>query len=191
MIIIIPGFLRKKQFYQSLSDRLQKEGFRVEIVDLSRNTEGLEVAYKKVLGYLKDSPEKDTIIAHSFGGVVLKYILLRHPEVKAQIQNIVFVSVPHGGSWAALFVSVSQTARDLLPFRRHFKEIAKVSLPEETVNFISSTELKVWMRKKSLLKNHIDIVIPNTNHDSIINSESFITKAIEFIKSNYDRIFLG
>ncbi|MBU2037004.1 hypothetical protein KJ866_02280 [Patescibacteria group bacterium] len=190
MIIIIPGFLRKKQFYQSLGDRLQKEGFRVEIVDLGINTKGLEAAYQKVLGYFKETSGKDTVIAHSFGGIVLKYILLRHPEVSAQIQNIVFVSVPHGGSWAALFTSVFQTARDLLPFRRHFKEIAKVSLPEATVNFIPSTELKVWMRRGSLLKDRIDIVIPDTNHDSIINNEAFITKAIKFINSNYDRIFL-
>jgi triacylglycerol esterase/lipase EstA (alpha/beta hydrolase family) len=182
MVIIIPGFFRKKQFYQPLSDRLQKEGFRVEIVDLGRNTKGLEGSYKKVLGYLKETPEKDIIIAHSFGGIIFKYIIFKHPEIKLQIQNVVFVSVPHGGSWSALFVSIFKTTRDLLPFRRHFTELADVSLPESIVNFVPSLELKIWFRKKDFLKDYNDIIIPNTTHDGIINDEVFISKVLEFIK---------
>jgi len=189
-VFIIPGLLKKKDFYELLGSELTKAGFDTQIVDLGLNTQSLKDSAKKVLEHLKKTSGQDDIIAHSFGGIVLKYIIQQCPEIKEQIRSISFVSVPHGGSWQAIFISFLPAPRELLPFRKHFKELSKVWLPEATVNFISQEELKVWPRKSALLKDRIDIVIPGTDHDNIIRNENFIKKVIEFIKSGHDRVFI-
>lgn len=190
MIFIIPGFLRTKDFYCPLAEKLQRGGFNVEIIDLKYNTQGLKKASDIVYQYLTKTPEKDDIIAHSFGGIILKHIIAHRPEINDYISSITFVSVPHGGSWSALFLAMVPTARDILPLGKHIKELINVPLPEATVNFLSESELKVWPRKNGLLRDRIDIVIPDTNHDSIVYNDNFISKVITFIKSKHDRIFL-
>ncbi len=188
-ILIIPGFFRKKEFYNLLADKLEQSGFVAEIADLGYNTKGLKTASEAVNQYFTKTPEKYDIIAHSFGGIILKYLIASYPEIKSRISSVIFVAVPHGGTWRALLPAMFLTARELLPFRKEIKELAKLSLPEETINFVAESELKVWPRKSNLLKDHLDIVIPNTNHDNIINSEDFISKAVEFINSKHDRFF--
>ncbi|MBL7142439.1 MAG: alpha/beta hydrolase [Candidatus Pacebacteria bacterium] len=190
MIIIIPGLFGTRERYNPLLNKLQKVGLTAKVIDLGLNTRGLKNTSEIVKKQLTETSEKHDIIAHSFGGIVLKYIIHHYPEVKKNISSIIFVAVPHGGSWQALFLTMVPAARELLPFRKKIKELAKVSLPEETVNFIPESELKVWPRKSGLLKDYIGIVIPDTNHDNIINSENFIPKVITFIKSRHDKVFL-
>jgi len=187
-VLIVPGFLRKKEFYDPLKEELEKLNFTTRILDLGYNTKGLKYATEKLRESLKN--EQQDIIAHSFGGITTKYLLSCQPELKDKINSLIFVSVPHGGSWQALFLAMTPTARDLLPFRKKLKKLKNVALPKATVNFLSEKELKVWPRKGGLLKNYIDIVIPETNHDNIINSKNFISKATTFIKSGHDRVFL-
>jgi hypothetical protein len=121
--------------------------------------------------------------------VVLKNTISIDPKRTDQLKNVIFVSVPHGGSWPALLLNMVPAARDLLPVRKHFKKFKELELPESTVNFLSQRELKVWPRKHGLLKGHIDIVIQNTNHDSIVHSGDFFNKALAFIESDFGKLF--
>jgi pimeloyl-ACP methyl ester carboxylesterase len=190
-IFVVPGFLRQKSFYQAMEAKIKKAGFEIETIDLGRNYAGLNQSADKVWQFLKNVSGQYDLIGHSYGGLILKNLLFLHPEIKKSVKSIAFVSVPHNGSWQALFLSFLPAAREALPFRKRLRELLEVDLPETTVNFISEKELKVWPRKSGLLKNRIDIIIPDTDHDSIITNDNFIFKALEFIKSNYDRIFLG
>lgn len=181
-VVIVPGLFRKKDFYKPLAKAFREKGFKVIIADLGYNLKNLKTSSEAMKKYLKKTKEKDDIIAHSYGGIIIKYLLLNNPHLLDQFKSIIFVSVPHGGSWKALFLSMVPSAREVLPFRTHLKRLSSVPLPENTVNFISERELKIWPRKHGLLKGYIDIVIPDTNHDSIVNNSNFISKAIEFIK---------
>lgn len=190
-IFIIPGFLKKSEFYSPLAKRLRESGFSAEIVDFGYNTQNLEKSSDVLLAYLGKTSGKDDFIAHSYGGIILKYLLSRHPEAKEQIKSIIFASVPHGGSWSALLFPYLPAAREMWPFKKRLKDLLKMPLPEGgVVNFISEKELKIWPRKGALLTDCLDIVVPGTDHDSIVNNKSFMSKTVEFLKSNYDRIFL-
>jgi hypothetical protein len=183
-VIIIPGFFRKKEFYQPLANKLSELGYFVETVDLGLNTKNLKESSKVLIEHIKKSHDKLDIIAHSYGGIILKYALHNDPTLVNKLNSVTFVSVPHGGSWQSLLLSIVPAARELMPFRKHIKDLQKVMLPKSTVNFISHRELKIWPRKHGLLKGHIDVVIPNTNHDSIIHSKDFFNKAYAFMQSD-------
>ncbi|GEM_PF-1689105 len=189
-VFIIPGFWGKKEFYKPLAEAVTNAGFETAIIDLGRNTRGVRVAAETVLAYLQKTAIEDDIIAHSFGGIVMKHIMYHYPEMLTLLNSISFVAVPHGGSWYALLLSMFPTARDLLPIRDHIKELAHVQLPEATMNFVAASELKIWPRRHALLPGYIDMVIPGTNHDNIINNPEFMAKVITFIKSRHDRISL-
>jgi len=184
MVFIIPGLTIRKEFYYSLRNKIKKAGLHAEIIDLGLNTESLEDSSEKVFQRIKKSSYKNDIIAHSFGGVIIRYLIKHRPEVKDKIKSIIFVSVPHRGSLSALFASIFPAARDLLPFRKKLNTLSRVSLPKAVVNFVPEIELKIWPKKGEIMKNCENIVIPETNHDSIIKSNNFTKEAIAFIKSN-------
>jgi triacylglycerol esterase/lipase EstA (alpha/beta hydrolase family) len=190
MIIIIPGIFSKKEYYQPLLNEIQKIGLAAKIIDLGLNIQGLKKTAEIVKKQLAGTSEKYDIIAHSYGGIVLKYLLYYYPEIKKNINSIVFVSLCHEGSWQDLLFFMLPAARELIPFRKKIKELAKVSLPEETISFVAESDLKIWPRKSGLLKDYLNIVIPGTNHDNIVNNQSFISKAIIFIKGRQANVFL-
>ncbi len=183
-VFIIPGFYRKKKFYQPLVERLQEAGLQAEIIDLGMNVRNLKQAAQVVSRYLKKTKEKDDIIAHSFGGLILKQILVTDLKITAQIKSISFVAVPHQGSWAALLMPILPATLNMMPFAKELKRTAEAILPDNTMNFLPEAEFKVWPRKSSRLNNYVDAVIPQTNHDSIINSQVFTNRVIEFIKTS-------
>jgi len=190
-IIIIPGFFGRKDYYNFLAEKLQQAGFITKIIDLGYNARGIKNSSEVARQYFAKTSEKYDIIAHSLGGIILKYLINSYPEIKNQINSVIFVSVPHEGSWVGLIFALFRSGRELLPWRKEIKQLSKVPLPKKTINFIAQSDFLIWPKKSSLLKGYIDIVIPKTNHSNIVNNEEFISKAIEFIKSGQDRIFLA
>lgn len=182
-VFLIPGLWGRKKFYEPCVKKFAGAGLEVEIVDLGRNYKNLKTTAEILIRSLKRIQERDDIIAHSYGGIILKYVLKNYPEVNDMMRSLTFVAVPHGGTWPALLIAMLPAARELLPFRKHLHEFQKLELPEATVNFIAQSEIKIWPRKNALLKDHIDIAIPGTNHDNIIFDDNFIEKAAAYIKA--------
>lgn len=185
-VFIIPGFFTKKPLYKNLVQSLTAAGLATQFIDLGLNVDSLEATTKKVLQYLNSTPESDDIIAHSFGGLVLKNILVQHPEIIKQIRSISFVAVPHRGSWASLLVPVWPATLDMLPTKAHFKKLSAVPLPKHTVNFIPQIDIKIWPNESSRLKSEVDILIPKTNHDNIIKSPALAQNLIKLL-NNYNK----
>jgi hypothetical protein len=183
-VYIIPGFFRKKKFYQPLAKSLQQAGLQAEIIDLGINVCSLKYAAQVVLRYLKKTDEKVDIIAHSFGGLIVKQALITDPGITPQIKSISFVAVPHRGSWSTLLVPIWPATINMMPFTKELKNTAMAILPDKTMNFVPETEIKIWPDKFSLLNNHTDTVISSTNHDSILFSQDFTNRVIEFVKSS-------
>lgn len=189
-VFIIPGILNRPNFYEPVVQKLVQEGLQAFTIDLGLNWKSIEKAGEIIYEQLTKTPEKKDVIAHSRGGIIIKYLLSKRPELKDLIRTLIFVSVPHGGSWVSLLISFSPGGRELLPFTKYLKDLAHVQLPENTVNVLAQTELKIFPRKHALLKGYIDIVIPHTTHDNIMWNDNFIKKAAAFIKNGQDRVFL-
>lgn len=183
-ILIIPGFYRKKQFYQPLIEKIQQAGLQAEIIDLGMNMRHLKHASQIILQHLKKTKEKNDIIAHSFGGLIFKHALAVDPKIISKIKSISFVAVPHQGSWAALLLPIYPATLNMLPFAKDLKNTTKAILPDNTINFLAETEFKIWPKKSSRLNNCVDNVIPKTDHDSIIASDIFADRVINFIKTS-------
>ena len=183
-VFIIPGFYRKKQFYQPLAEKIRQTGLRTEIIDLGTNMRNLKYASQVILQHLKKTEEKDDIIAHSFGGLIFKQALIADPKIILQIKSVSFVAVPHQGSWASLLLPICPATLNMLPFTKELKNTTKAILPDNTMNFLADNEFKVWPKKSSRLDNYMDTIIPKTNHDSIIASQAFVDKVIRFIKTS-------
>ena len=82
MVIIIPGILNKPNFYKPTVEKLQQRGLSVSIIDLGSNWQSIKKASEIVYKSLTLTPEKKDIIAHSRGGIIIKYLLLKHPETQ-------------------------------------------------------------------------------------------------------------
>ncbi len=53
-----------------------------------------------------DSADQVVFICHSLGGLIVKEVLLSHPEFSKKVPTVVFYATPHGGSVIAAYASV-------------------------------------------------------------------------------------
>jgi pimeloyl-ACP methyl ester carboxylesterase len=53
-----------------------------------------------------DSHDQVVFICHSLGGLIVKEVLLSHPEFAKKVPTVVFYATPHGGSVIAAYASV-------------------------------------------------------------------------------------
>jgi triacylglycerol lipase len=102
-IILIPGVYENWQFMQPIAQLLHDHGYGVHIVEgLGYNTGSIEDMAQMVEAYVKAKDLTSyTIVAHSKGGLIAKYLLMS-PISRAR--QAITINTPFGGSrYAGLF----------------------------------------------------------------------------------------
>lgn len=98
-ILILPGIYETWQFLRPLANRLSEAGHPVHVVaGLGRNARSVVASAPIVADYLREHNLRDvTILAHSKGGLIGKYLMLRSdPEVR--VTRMVAIATPFSGS---------------------------------------------------------------------------------------------
>lgn len=99
-VVFLPGFGARDTYYWYLCEFLNSQGYTVITVPrLGQNTLTIMETAKLVLNHLHDLniTGEITLIGHSKGGVVAKY-LLDH-ESSLQIKKCITLAAPYGGSY--------------------------------------------------------------------------------------------
>ncbi|MBN2198125.1 hypothetical protein JW698_02980 [Candidatus Wolfebacteria bacterium] len=173
---IIPGFFTGKKFYNKLINNFEKKGLTIECIDLGLNFKSLKNAAEKTACRLKKFNGDFNVIAYSFGGLIFKEVIFKNPDIFQRVKSLNFVAVPHYGTWGAVIIPFFPATLDMLPIRKHINQLLKIPLPEKTVNFISQNDIVILPKKFSLLKDCVNITIPNVNHKSIIRSAELFSQ---------------
>ena len=102
-VLIIPGVYESWQFMKPVAGILYAQGYSVHVVEsLGYNTGSVEEMAERVQEYVrKNQIEHYSIVAHSKGGLIAKYLL----GVDGQaITNVIAINTPFSGSvYARLF----------------------------------------------------------------------------------------
>jgi len=93
-ILILPGIYETWQFLRPLADRLSEAGHPVHVVtSLGRNARSVVASAPIVADDLRDV----TILAHSKGGLIGKYLMLRS-DPDGRVARMVAIATPFSGS---------------------------------------------------------------------------------------------
>ena len=104
-VLVLPGVYETWQFLRPLIERLHGEGHPVHVVTtLRHNAAPVPASADLVAAYLTEHDLHEvTILAHSKGGLIGKYVmLLRDPA--ARVSRMVAVATPFGGSIYARYI---------------------------------------------------------------------------------------
>ncbi len=98
-ILILPGIYETWQFLRPLADRLSQAGHPVHVVEgLGRNARSVVASAPIVADYLREHDLRDvTILAHSKGGLIGKYLMLRS-DPEGRVNRMVAIATPFSGS---------------------------------------------------------------------------------------------
>lgn len=102
-IILIPGIYERWQFMKPIIDVLYSRGYSVHVVDsLGYNTGSVEEMAQRVQAYIhKNKIDRYSIVAHSKGGLIAKYLVGIDSQV---INKAITINTPFAGSvYAGLF----------------------------------------------------------------------------------------
>ena len=105
-ILLIPGVYESWRFLQPLADHLYRAGHPVHVLDkLGYNTGAIPAMADIVGEYLQRLDLKDvTIVAHSKGGLIAKYVLAE-PGTFDRVNRVIAINTPFAGSkYAYLFL---------------------------------------------------------------------------------------
>ena len=98
-ILILPGIYETWRFLRPLADRLSEAGHPVHVVEgLGRNARSVVASTPIVADYLLEHDLHDvTILAHSKGGLIGKYLMLRS-DPEGRVTRMVAIATPFSGS---------------------------------------------------------------------------------------------
>ncbi|WP_334122354.1 esterase/lipase family protein [Glutamicibacter sp.] len=97
-VLIIPGVFENWTMMRRLCDRINAAGHPVHVLlGLSRNTMPVAQAAAVTAAYLREnSLDQVIVLAHSKGGLIGKYLLVKDPSVS--IKHLVAIATPFAGS---------------------------------------------------------------------------------------------
>ena len=106
-VLLIPGVYETWQIVRPLADLARAAGRPVHVITaLGNNVFSVTESARIVAEYVEANDLRNvTILAHSKGGLIGKYLMLRH-DPEGRIQQMAAVSTPFSGSRYARFVPV-------------------------------------------------------------------------------------
>lgn len=98
-VLILPGIYETWQFLRPLADRLRQDGHPVHVVQgLGRNARSVVASAPIVADYLREHDLRNvTVLAHSKGGLIGKYLMLRS-DPEGRVTRMVAIATPFSGS---------------------------------------------------------------------------------------------
>ena len=125
-IILLPGIYEKWHFMKPVADVLRQHGFAVHVIEgLGYNTGSIEVMAQVVERYVQEKQLRTySIVAHSKGGLIAKYLLTHRSSKTTPIQKVITLNTPFGGSKYAKFFPL-RSIRMFLPTSPILLSLAK------------------------------------------------------------------
>ena len=135
-VVVIPGVYESWQFMLPLIESLHGRGHPVHVVSsLGRNLLPVPDAGEMVAAYVKGQGLRDVVIvAHSKGGLVGKYAMLKM-DSEARIRGMIAICSPFSGSRYARFLPL-RSLRAFSPQDALTLELAREELVNERITSI-------------------------------------------------------
>lgn len=101
-VLMIPGIYENWRFMLPLVDSLKRHGFQVHVVTkLGYNAGSIESMAALVIDYMTEHDLRDvSLVAHSKGGLIAKYVLMQQPSY---VKKVIAINTPFNGSFYARF----------------------------------------------------------------------------------------
>ncbi|MDP6571391.1 MAG: alpha/beta fold hydrolase [Patescibacteria group bacterium] len=178
VVILVGGYAASVYHFIVLKKKeLEDAGFNVFVFDpgvnYNRSVEdlGRELGKfaKKVLKASK--AKKFAIVAHSLGGLISQYYLEREGGDK-YITKIVTAGSPFNGTRAALLLSHTRAAREMIPGSKFLKSLqSNLKFSGRIVSIRAKRDQTIWPKASSILEGAKNIESDVVGHNTLMKAD--------------------
>jgi len=179
--LLVPGYFGPllPSHLHGLSKHLREEGMNTQFLDYNfwdslENHVGV-LADKLYHQFAKDN-QKISAIGHSLGGLVVRDLLSKVPEV---FDSVIFLGTPHHGTKMAYLNFFVPVCRDMFPLNDYLLELNSQGLPENIplLNIVSRYDQLIQPWENALLNSKLDNVkdkiVYDVGHIGLISKRMF------------------
>jgi len=185
-IVLIPGIYTKWHFLKAIADPLSRRGHPIYAIDkLGYNTDEVRNAAKLVRGFIDEKNLQNVIIvAHSKGGLIGKYLLVRYNE-DSRVRKMIAIATPFGGSCLVHLIP-HRAAKELAPESEIVHELKnEKDVNRSIVSIFGLFDNHVWPTSSCRLDGAKNIQLPVYGHHKILFSKEtrdIVFREVEAVK---------
>jgi len=170
--IIFHGYTYFSSAFNGISLHLEKEEIRTKLwkFDYRKKIEDNAIEITDIINekYYKQG-RKILLAGHSEGGLIVREILSRLPEPENLVKSVVFLGVPHQGTYAAYLNYWVPACKDMIPGSEYLTQLNQKELPSNIpiTNIVSSKDECIFPRRNALLPkqgNIENIILDDVGH---------------------------
>ena len=185
--VIIGGYLYIPSGLKGLSLDLEEENIRSllwEYCSWKAITTNAEEITEGIIDNYYNRGREIYLIGHSLGGLIQRDILSRLPEPENFVKSVVFLGVPHQGTYIACLNYFVPACEDMIPGSEYLTELNQRRLPSNIpiTNIVSSKDQCVFPRCNALLleqDNIENIILDNVGHIGMTERTDLIINGLK------------
>ena len=177
-VLLVPGWSDRKTVLRPLERHLLAAGWpRTHVRALGfRDRFGGNVEHAHEIADAVDALRADTrsehvaVVAHSMGGLALRWYLTRLDGAR-RVRQAIFLATPHQGTWLA-WLALGAGARDMRPGSVFLRELNAFALPDSVTATCVRTPLdfRVFPPASALLAGTAATVVRSSTHPGLLRS---------------------
>jgi triacylglycerol lipase len=183
-IVIIQGKSNRWGFLKKLSDAISKRGYPIYVVKkLGSNKFDIKTSARIVKEIIEKNNLKNvTLLGHSKGGLVGKYILI-HEDANNRIDHLIAIAAPFSGSKIVHHFPRNKSLREFSPKSKMIQEISSnKKVDSKIISIMPEFDNHIWADKGSHLDGATNVRMATKGHHKIVFDKNTIKKIIELIE---------
>lgn len=173
-LIMLPAYNSEFCTMTKLCEYLSKKGYKIHFPYPKDKRLPIETTCKNVEEYIKKNKiTKCALIGHSKGGIVAKYLVDNHEDIRKVVLSIITINTPFGGTiWASIpFGHAREMAINskLLKNLQARKDSAKIIL-----NVYTRLDQVIVPTSGHILKGARNLKFPYGSHNSILEKKELL-----------------
>ena len=194
-VLCIHGFLRNGTCMWGLRRALERRGRPTRAVSMGRPlrsidgyTPPLEAVLRQLAGAYPG--QKIDIVAHSMGGIVLRRVLARHPDLAPAVCRIVTLGSPHRGTAAIRRAWGAPESRQLgrgAEFLIRLPDFHTSAPGARVITVAAEHDFIVYPESTSHLPGTQAVNIPNTSHPGLLTEAQVIAQVVDVLVTPTER----
>lgn len=183
-VLFIQGYLGCLYPFVPLGNALHARGYRVHYVDMPtfNTTKPVQKIAQHFVDYiLTHNLNTLSIVGHSKGGIIAKYILKHYPEVGSRIRKVVTIATPHRGArWTNLpFPGM----REISPHSPLLTDLAHKEIEEKIVAICNTSDLLIHSENEKT-EHGTNHIVDVWGHKNIMFHPDMIARVISTLSQN-------
>lgn len=189
-VVLLHGFTQNGTNWWGMRRALEALGRPTLVVSMGRPLRSIEAHARKAAAALREAAERASdfdVVAHSMGGVVLRWVLAEYPELARAVRRVVTLGSPHAGTAGTRGLRAPRTW-DVRQLARHsdFLEalpaFAQVAPQAEVTTIAAERDWVVYPASTCHQPGARTIELPGVGHAGLLTAPEALRTVIDVLR---------